>query len=229
MARLPRLCVPGLPHLLVHRSADGRAVLCDTSDFDAYQACLRDACSRHALAMHAFALSRAEVWLLATPTDASGLGAAMQTVGRTFVRGFNRRHGRFGPLWEGRFRSAVIEAGTYFVDCLRYVDTVPVRAGLVEQAQEWPWSSASHHLGQRRVAGVSDHPQWLTLGNTPFAREAAYLALLGQPFPPELAEGIERAARLGWPLASEAFVERLAGEVARRVSPLRRGRRAKDS
>lgn len=224
MARLPRLSVPDELHLIVHRAADERPVLVEPRDLDAYQACLSDACARHGVALQAFALTPTQVWLLSTPTTEAGLGAALQSLGRSFVAGFNRRHGRCGPLWGGRFRSAVVEAGPYFVDCLRFVDAAPVRLGLVERAEDWSWSTAAHHTGMRRVAGVSDHTLWLRLGNTPFERDAAYRTLLDLPLDPPLVQRLECAAWFGWALGTSAFVEQLAGQVVRRVAPRRRGR-----
>jgi putative transposase len=224
MARLPRLSVPNQLHLIVQRAAAERPVLVEPRDLDAYQALLRDAGARHGVALHAFALTRTRIWLLATPTTEAGLGAALQAVGRGFVAGFNRRHGRSGPLWDGRFRCAVIEAEPYFVDCLRFVDTAPVRQGLVELAEDWAWSSVAHHVGSRRVAGVSDHQLWLTLGNTPFEREAAYRSLLNVPLDPALTQQLERAASSGWALGANDFVGQIAAQVKRRVTPLRRGR-----
>jgi putative transposase len=224
MARLPRLGVPNQLHLVVHRSPDGQPVLGDSKDLDIYQDCIRDAFVRDGISLHAFSVTPTQVWLLATPHTEAVLGVALQAVGRSFVAGFNRRHGRTGPLWGGRFRSAVVEAEPCFVDCLRFVDAAPVRQGLVERAEDWPWSTAAHHAGLRRVAGVRDHPQWLRLGNTPFERDAAYRTLLDLPLDPNLAQGMERAAWFGWAYGTSQFVEQLAGQLTRRVVPRRRGR-----
>lgn len=229
MARLPRLSVPNQLHLVVHRSAGNRPVLVEARDLDAYQASLRDACARHDVALHAFALSRSQVWLLATPSSDIGLGATMQAVGRSFVASFNRRHARSGSLWDGRYRCAVIESGAHFLDCSRLVDSVPVRHALVDRAEDWSWSSAGHHTGLRRVAGVKDHPQWLVLGNTPFEREAAYRSLLEQPLDSNLAQRLESAAWFGWALGSSTFIDQIVALAGRRVAPLRRGRPAAGS
>lgn len=224
MARLPRLSIPNQLHLVVQRAAADKTVLSEPGELDILQVCLREACARYQVALNAFALTRGQVWLLATPTTSAGLGAAMQSVGRSFVAGFNRRHGTIGPFWDGRFRCAVVEATAHFLDCMRFVDNAPVRAGFVEHAPDWSWSSAAHHVGMRRTAGLSDHPHWLQLGNTPFEREAAYRLLLDQALDSALMQRIERAVRAGWVLGTPGYVEQLAAQVSRRLAPLRRGR-----
>ena len=225
MARLPRLSIAHQLHLLVQRAKADQPVLRDPEDCDAYLACLRDASASLAVPIHAFALTPTDVRLLVTPPTDTALGAMLQSIGRRFVNTYNRRHGRNGPLWDGRFRATVVEPEAYFVECLRFIEMAPVRMGLIERAEEWPWSSAAHHAGKRRVSGLSEHPLFWHIGNTPFEREANYRQLLERPLDTAGLQRLEKAALQGWALGSPAFIECVGRLAQRRLTPLPRGRR----
>lgn len=227
MARLPRLSIAHQLHLLIQRAKAAQPVLRDGADCDAYLACLRDASVTHRVAVHAFALTPTDVRLLVTPGTDTALGGLLQAIGRRFVNPYNRRHGRSGPLWDGRFRATVVEPETCFVECLRFVETAPVRMGLIESAEGWPWSSAAHHAGVRRLPGLSEHPQFWRIGNTPFEREAAYRQLLALPLDASQSRRLENAALQGWALGSAAFIDSVSALAKRRLVPLPRGRRSK--
>lgn len=225
MARLPRLVVAGLPHVVVHRGLNGQPVLLDEADRLAYLQALAGAAREAGVQVHGYGLFTTEVRLLATPATATSLGRMMQAVGRRYVRAFNQRHQRSGTPWEGRFRSTVIDPSVYFVGALRFVeggdeDGTPLANG-TEAAR---WSSAPHHLGLRADALVNEHQAFWALGNTPFEREAAYRQLLGQPVPTARREALRDAALKGWALGPETFVDALRAGSTRRPSPLRRGR-----
>jgi putative transposase len=225
MARLPRLSIAKQLHLLVHRAKGDRPVLWEPRDLDAYLACLQEASAAEAVSIHAFALTTREVRLLVTPQADVALSAMLQSIGRKFVPAFNRRHDRRGPLWDGRFRATVVEPEAHFVACLKFVEMSPVRCGLVERAEDWPWSSASHHGGKRRIAGLTEHPLFWRIGNTPFEREANYRQVLESPLDESDTQMLQRAVLQGWVLGSAAFIESMASLAPRRISPLRCGRK----
>jgi putative transposase len=224
MARLARLAAAAEVHLLIQRGHNGQAVFVDPSDRETYLQLLREAAAMNQVAIHAYALTENEVMLLATPGDASGLSRMMQSLGRRYVAGFNRRQGRSGTLWDGRFRATVIEAEHYFAACLCYVELAPLRAGLGRDAQAYPWSSARHHLGMAADPLVSEHPLVWRMGNTPFEREAAHRQLLERALTPEQVQGITEATKKGWALGSDSFVAAIQERTGRRARPGRRGR-----
>ena len=131
MARLARLAVAGHVHLLKQRGNNGQAVFIDRTDREYFLRLLREAATANQVAIHAYALTDSEVTLLATPGAVNGLSRMMQSLGRRYVIWFNRRHGRTGTLWEGRFRATVIEAERLLQACICFVELAPVRAGLV--------------------------------------------------------------------------------------------------
>jgi putative transposase len=225
MARLPRLCIANQLHLLAQKSEGESEIFADAVDCEAYLACVRESSAALKIALHAFALTHSRAYLLATPPSESALSALLQSVGRRFVRAYNRRHGRRGRLWDGRYRATVVEPEAYFVDCLRFVETAPVRERLVERADEWAWSSAAHHAGRRSIVGLTEHPQFWSIGNTPFEREAHYRQLLDLPLDGKHAEVIEGCVLHGWALGTRKFLESMGKLGSRRLAPLPRGRR----
>jgi putative transposase len=151
----------------------------------------------------------------------------MQTLGRRYVRWFNERYARCGTLWQGRFRSTIVEPAVYLLDCMRYIELHPARSGLVEEAASYPWSSLAHHLGRRADPMITDHAQFWALGNTPFERQAAYARMCASPSDALILERIRADTHRGWPLASEAFVQALSRSTERRLArrPVGRPRR----
>jgi putative transposase len=217
MARLSRLAVAGCVHHVLQRGLDRRPVFHDETDFRRMLDDLSALCRQGALAVHAYVLMPDHFHLLLTPADAQGLSRTMQALGRRYVRWFNRRHERAGTLWEGRFRSTVLEPERYLLDCMRYIELNPVRAAYVADAASYPWSSLAHHLGLRIDPLITDHPQFWSLGNTPFERQAAYAKLCAAPLDAALLEQMRGATHRGWPLGSASFLEALARKTERRL------------
>jgi putative transposase len=224
MARLVRLALQDQLHLVVQRGNNRAAIFIDDQDRLAYLEGLRAAAAASGLAVHAYALLVSEVHLLATPASGTALSGAMQNLGRRYVAQFNRRHGRSGTLWEGRFRATVVDSEHFFLDCLRYVEQAPVRAGLVPAAEAWAWSSAAHHLGRQRDPLVTDPSAFWALGNTPFERESAYRQRLQEVLPAMQAQRIADAQLKGWALGSPAFLQHIAQLTDRPLAPRPRGR-----
>ena len=216
MARLPRLSVAGVPHLLVQRAQHQQPVFRDAADRALFRTLLGEALQAHGVALHAYALLDHELRLLLTPREATSLSRMVQALGRRYGSAFNRRHGRTGGLWEGRFRATLIEPEAHLLDAMRWL----------EQASEGPPGSTSreHHTGEKMDPIVSDHSHFWSLGNTPFDREMAYRQLLATPLSPAEVVRLSAAVVKGWPLGSEAFVAGLSRLTERRLTPLPRGR-----
>jgi putative transposase len=224
MARLPRLVVPGFPHLLIQRSRRGQPLFGDDVDRDAYRQLLRDLAPARGVAIHAYALLPEAVHLLATPAKAADLGVFVQAVGRHYVRAFNRRHRREGGLWEGRFRSSVLEPERWLLPSMQFIESQPVRAGLVVDAAHYPWTSFAHHTGASVDAVVSDHSLFWALGNTPFDRQSLYRARFDSPLRESDVQALLNATLHGWALGSPAFIQELEKLTPRRLAPGRPGR-----
>lgn len=227
MARLPRLVVPHQPHHLIQRGNDRQPIFRESEDYGVFLKWLREAARQYAVAIHAYVLMPNHIHLLITPADAQGMGKMMQWVGRFYVPWFNRKYGRTGTLWQGRFKATVIDSERYFMTCCRYIELNPVRAGIVADPEQYPWSSYAHHVGSKGDPFITGHPLYWALGNTPFDREAAYKALAEQALTDDEILALQEATEKGWALGSERFMASLERQVHRRVRPAGRGRPAK--
>jgi putative transposase len=224
MARQPRLVLPDALHHLLQRGNNRQPVFVDDEDRHSYLDALREATRLHGVRVHAYVLMPDHVHLLVTPQREDSLARALQTLGRRYVVQFNRRHGRSGTLWEGRYRTTLVEALPYFHPLLRYLEQHPVRSGEADEPGQAAWSSAPHHLGLRRDALLSEHPQYWALGNTPFEREAAHRRALAQALEPAELALIRRHVHSGWPLLTEGTRRALAERLDRPLKARSPGR-----
>ena len=148
----------------------------------------------------------------------------MQAVGRGYVRYFNDRQGRTGTLWEGRYRSTLIQPERYLLACMALIDLAPVRAGLADAADAFAWSSYGHYAGLRHDRSLSPHPLCWQLGNTPFAREARYADLVRSGLTAPDEASLTEATLRGWAAGDAQFLASLQKATARRVVKARAGR-----
>jgi putative transposase len=224
MARLARLVVPGYPHHVVQRGNNRQAIFVDDVDRERYLHLLADYAKRYDLPVHAFVLMPNHVHLMATPADTGSLAAVMQGLGRSYVRWFNARHHRTGTLFEGRFRSSVIDTDRYALACSRYIEMNPVRAGLVASPAEFRWSSFRHNAGLQPSPIVKEHATMWALGNTPFDRQLQYRRLFDTPLKSDEITAFRSSVQSGWAVGDQRFVEMVSEAGPRRVQPRKPGR-----
>lgn len=224
MARQPRLTLPGYPHHVIQRGNNKQAIFTTAADYQRLLDLLEENAKKFDVAVHAYVLMSNHFHLLATPQAAEGLPKMMQAVGRSYVRYFNDAQKRSGTLWEGRYKSTLIQTDRYLLACMAYIDLNPVRAGLVVQPQDYPWSSYLHYLGVRVDRLITPHALVWELGNTPFAREAAYAELVQGGISPVQQAAITQATLSGWALGEADFVADLQKRTERRVAKAAPGR-----
>ncbi|MFM7704172.1 MAG: transposase [Rubrivivax sp.] len=223
MARLARFPGAGLAHHVVQHGHNGALIVCDEEDRRIWRALLAEALATTRVALHAWVLLPDHFHLVMTPAAEGDLGRLMQSLGRRYVASFNRRHRRSGTLWDGRYRACLLEPGAQVLSNLLFVDTHLHRRGAPED-EAADASSLRHHLGGNRDALLLDPPEWWSLGNTPFERQAAYARLIEAGLPTEEVGRIAAAVRRGWPLGSSRFVADLAARTGSAAAPRPRGR-----
>lgn len=221
MARLPRLYAPHLPHLAQAQFA--LPLSSDDSPVDTLNRIagwLAEEARMHGVAIHGWTLTFEQILLLATPASPTGMSGLLQALGRRLAA-----HLRAGRVFAGRYRSTLVEPGVWVLPSLAWLETLPLRQGLVADLEQWQWSSACAHVGAAANGFVNDHADYWAYGNTPFDRQAHYrrylLAGLGQ----KETSTIEQALKGQWALGSEAFVAELGnGTASRRPVAAKRGR-----
>ena len=224
MARLPRLSVPGYPHHVIQRGNTRQTIFVSDADRHFMLEVLEEHAREYGVLVHAYVLMDDHFHLLLTPQTGQGLSRLMQAVGRRYVRYFNDRHVRSGTLWEGRYRSTLIEAQRHLLACMAYIDLNPVRAGRVTQARDYTWSSHGHYAGLRSDRLLTPHPLYWELGNTPFAREAAYARVVQEGISAQEQQALTDSALKGWALGDPDFVAALQKHTGRRLSKAKVGR-----
>lgn len=224
MARLPRLSFVGLPHHVIQRGHSGSSIFQRPADYQFMLELMREYANSFAVEVHAYVLMPNHFHLLLTPQTESGLPHMLQAIGRRYVRYFNDAQGRTGTLWDGRYRSTVLQPETYLLPCMAYIDLNPLRSHLAPHVSEYPWSSHRHYIGHHIDKLVTPHAQFWGLGNTPFAREAAYADLISAGLPAQQVNALTDSTLKGWALGDASFLQNLQKETPRRLSKGQAGR-----
>jgi putative transposase len=211
MSRPPRFTYPGALHHVTLR-CNNREFLFAEPWFSRFAGLLQEARERFPLRLYNYCLLTNHVHLLFDVGRDDTLSKAMHWLSSSFVRQFNTATGRLGHLWQGRFRSAIVEDASYFFRCMAYVDLNPVRAGIVAAPVDYPF--CGHRALQAERAEVLDlHDLYLDLGSDAEARYGRYQELLA-----------EEAARPAVSLAeayfvgTSRFVRRMQTKFATRTS-----------
>ena len=230
MARLPRFFAKGYPLHIIQRGINRDPVFGTEPDFLFFLDCLERAADENGLAIHAYVLMTNHIHLLATPSHEQSAPKTMQSVGRRYVQYYNYAHWRTGTLWEGRYRSTVIDAESYLLTCMRYIELNPVRApNMAERPADYPWSSYQGNALGKEDSLLTEHEVYRRLGRSEAQRRSAYRQLFRGKLPKSDVEAIRAATNKSWALGNARFqakIERLAG---RRATPLPRGRQAQES
>jgi putative transposase len=215
MARLPRIVLPNVPIHVVQRGNDRMATFRAEDDFLRYRELLRQASERFECAIHAYVLMTNHVHLLLTPPSTEAASQMMQALGTRYVRYVNSRYQRTGCLWEGRFKSSVVDSENYLLTCARYIELNPVRAAIVSSPDHYSWSSYRCNAYGAPDSLITPHALYQSLGRSPVERRLAYRALYTQPIESQTLAGIRDAVQAGTVLGARTLHDNVA-----RVAPL---------
>ncbi len=209
---------------IILRGNDRKVIVADDEDLLMLRTTLMSAASKHGLLVHAYVFMTNHVHLLATPARAESTPKTLQQLGRVYVQYFNRRYRRTGTLWEGRYRATAVEAETYLIHVMRYIELNPVRAGMVRRAEDYQWSSyRTNALGVIDTL-VTPHWVYMQIDTNDRARQASYTALFDFAHTEAELTGIRASVNKGWALGGQQFLAQLAQLSDRRVTPQRAGR-----
>jgi putative transposase len=219
------MVLPGVALHVIQRAVNRVACFRAEAEYLVYLSLLRQLSAKHGCAVHAYCLMTNHVHLLLTPSTAQSCTLLMRDLGRRYVPYFNRRHERTGTLWEGRFRSCIVESATYVIACYRYIELNPVRACMVNDPAAYLWSSYAVNSGARADPFVSPHVEFDALAMDAQARHAAYRALFQTEIDESVLEAIRDATNGDYPLASESFKDTVIAPLGWRTGPGKPGPR----
>lgn len=201
MARSARCTIPGRLHYVLQAGLSD-VFLCEEDCLD-YLGALSVVAAREGVAVAGYALLPQEARLLLVPSSSAGLSRCMQEFSRRFVRAFNARHAHAGTVWRDRYRACPVGSGLELEAC-RYLERLPVEAGLAIRPWLYLWSSAAHHAGVRADAFLSELSAFEKLGEAEPLRFRRWRAILEAPLPAGFGRRLELSARRGRPFSSDA-------------------------
>lgn len=210
MVRPLRYTIPGVPLHVYQRGNNRTACFANEGDYSFYLRKLEKAAAKYEVAVHNYVLMTNHIHLLVTPDTASGVSSMMQSLGASYVLFFNRKHERTGTLWEGRFKASLIESESYFFTVSRYIESNPVRAGMVSDPALHPWSSFMANAHGLEMPMLTPHPLYLQLGRDSEACRTRYHALFADALSEAELKEVRGALARGNVLGDSVFKERIA-------------------
>jgi len=217
MPRQARVVVPSIALHVVQRGHDRRDCFRHDTDYLVYLSNLRALSASSDCALHAYCLMTNHVHLLLTPRSAESCALLMRSLGQRYVQYFNRRYARSGTLWEGRFRSCLVDSAEYVLACHRYIELNPVRAGMVTSPSAYEWSSYAGNAGSISNRLLTPHAEYLGLATDPVTRHAAYRNLFAMADEPAFLAAVRDATNGGFALVGEQLKARLPRETQERL------------
>ena len=228
MPRSKRLDVPGVAQHVIQRGHDRRACFFREADYALYLGILREVTLRFGCCVHAYVLMTNHVHLLMTPAQAGGVARVMQALGTTYVRHVNDALDRTGTLWDGRYKSCLVDSNHYVLACYRYIELNPVRAGMVDDASGYAWSSHGCNAFGRPDPLVRAHPTYLQIAASDDARRAHYRALVEEGIADDELRSIRLYSKRQRALGSNRVRQQIECQLARRAGIGTPGRPRKD-
>lgn len=205
MKRQARFCPEEIPVHIIQRGNNRNECFWSNQDKATYMKYLRAASIKYDVSIHAWVLMTNHVHLLVTPNQEYAVSRMMQYIGRMYVRYFNRKYTRTGTLWEGRFRSCLVQAEVYFLVCQRYIELNPVRARMVENPSDYHWSSYQVNALGSQSSICTPHGVYLSLGANKNEQQAAYRSLFSESVSSEQLDAIRFATNKGAPFGAADF------------------------
>jgi putative transposase len=198
-------------------------------DYRFYLYHLEELAQRFECGVHAYVLMTNHVHLLITPSEDDSASLLMKHLGQRYVQHINRVYRRSGTLWEGRFKSSLVQRQGYLLKCQRYIELNPVRAGMAAHPRDYPWSSYRANGDLRASVLVTPHDGYVALGETPEQRAAAYRRLFQFDLDEEDLNEIRSAAKGGFALGNQRFKDEISAILGTRVERLRQRLRQRAS
>ncbi len=224
MARFNRIAPIGVTEHIIQRGNNRQVCFVADEDMKTYLSWLEEYSVKHKVNVHAWVLMNNHVHLLCTPLAPEAISKMIQSVGRMYVRYFNDTYQRSGSLWEGRYKSCLIENESYLLHLYRYIELNPVRVGMVNDPSEYSWSSYQcNGLGKKNNL-QTPHELYNALGYSKKKRLERYQALFDTDVDGVLLDDIRKSINKGLALGNKRFTSRIEKLTGQRVTQGKRGR-----
>ncbi len=224
MARLPRITPVDVPVHIIQRGNNRQVCFVSPDDHVAYVCWLKEYSGKYGVDIHAWVMMTNHVHLLCTPRRTGAVSSMIQSLGRRYVRYFNYEYQRTGTLWEGRYKSCLIQADLYLLEVYRYIELNPVRAEMVTDPGKYCWSSYQMNALGKKSDLCTPHPVYLDLGKNPEDRRSTYKKLFCHHIDGELLKDIRTNVNSGMVVGNDHFRKGIETLTGRRVQPKKRGR-----
>ncbi len=224
MPRKPRFFVPDIPNHVIQRGNNREAVFFEDEDYQTYKNILHESAESSGVKIHAYVLMTNHIHILATANSSNGISLMMQKTGRFYVPYINHKYTRTGTLWEGRFKSALVDSDFYVLACMRYIEMNPVRAHMVDAPQDYKWSSYGYNAFDQLDRLVTSHASYLGLSRVEKQRRSKYIDLFSEHLDEKVLRAIRNCAQTGTPLGSSQFIQQIEDKLKVNVGYSRRGR-----
>ena len=221
MARLPRVVVVDVAHHVTQRGNARQVILCSDADRVTYLALLGEYSQLYGLSLLGYCLMSNHVHLIAVPKAAEALSLCLKQAHGRYAAYWNARQSSTGHVWQGRFYSCPLDEA-HLWEALRYVELNPVRAGMVEKPDQWPWSSAAAHCGCASPDRILEMERWSERW-----RAEGWRSFLALPESPTELGALRRFTHTGRPLGTPEFVAALEASMRRPLAARKRGRAKK--
>src|SRR5690554_6734 len=224
MARLLRIGPAAMPQHVIQRGNNRQVCFASDQDFSVYAHRLKMYAQEFSVEVHAWVFMTNHVHLLVTPAIDGGVSKMMQALGRYYVRYFNREYQRTGTLWEGRFKSSLVQSERYLLQCQRYIELNPVRANMGVDPGDYVWSSYQCNALGKTSELCSPHPEYPSLGREAGERQHRYRALFRHHVEAEVIDEIRQSVNKGLVLGNDRFKDEIEQLTGRRARPAKMGR-----
>jgi putative transposase len=215
MARLPRIVIPGIPHHVTQRGNRRERTFFEDGDYELYLDLLADAARAAHVELWSYCLMPNHVHIIAVPLDEDGLWRTFRKVHRHYTGYINARLRTTGHLWHGRYGSVAMDE-VHLYAALRYVALNPVRARLVDRAEDWRWSSVRAHLTGKDDGVVTVAPALERIGN--------FAMFLTEDFDQAMTyAALRKAESVGRPIGSKEWITDMEARTGRTLAPQKRG------
>jgi putative transposase len=228
MPRRARVSLAGVPHHIIQRGNNREACFYTERNYLIYLEWLREYAIECECAVHAYVLMTNHVHLLLTPSAKNGAGILMKRLGQRYVQYINRTYRRSGTLWEGRFKSCLVQSEDYVLGCYKYIELNPVRASMVEHPANYRWSSYTANAQGDVNLLLDPHETYLELGGNDKLRNKRYRELFRYSISPGLVGEIRIATNGNYALGNDKFKRQIEATLGRRVTPGVSGRPCTD-